>query len=86
VLCRPEIAPKTPQRRLTYQERASIHALRYHGGWQNSQMSRELEIPYETVCQCALSQITPQSPRGRLPLLNKPLRQGLVSYATASHE
>jgi transposase len=80
------MAPKTPQRRLTYQERASIHALRYHAGWKYSQISRELEIPYETVRQCALSQITPQKPRGRPPLLNTPLRQRLVSHATASHE
>jgi transposase-like protein len=77
---------KTPQRRLTYQERARIHALRHNAGWRYSAISRELGIPYRTVRDCALSQITPQKPRGRLPLLNTPLRQRLISHATASHK
>jgi hypothetical protein len=43
-------------------------------------------IPDGTVRHCALTRLTPQKPRGRHPLLSTPLRQRLVSYATASHE
>jgi transposase-like protein len=80
------MAPKTPQRRLTYEERARIHALHYHAGWSYSRISRELGIPDGTVRHCALTRLTPQKPRGRHPLLSTPLRQRLVSHATASHE
>ncbi|KAF2825599.1 hypothetical protein CC86DRAFT_417992 [Ophiobolus disseminans] len=81
------MAPKAPQRRLTAQERGRIHALRHQAGWPYARISRALEIPYETVCYCALSLVTPQKPpSGRSPLLNTPLRQRLVSYATASHK
>jgi transposase len=80
------MAPKTPQRRLTYQERARIHALRYNAGWQYTQISRELGIPYDTVRHCAKGRITPQKPRGRQPILNTPIRQRLIAHATSSHE
>jgi transposase len=81
------MAPKTPQRRLTAQERGRIHALRYQAGWPYASISRALEIPYETVRHCALGPVTPQKPpTGRPPLLNTPLRQRLVSHAIASHE
>jgi transposase len=80
------MAPKTPQRRLTACERARIHSLRYNAGWNYAQISRRLEIPYRTVRECALGPITPQKQRGRLPILNTPLRQRLIAHATASHE
>jgi transposase-like protein len=80
------MAPKTPQRRLTSEERARIHALHYNAGWSYLRISQELGIPDGTVRHCALTRLTPQKPRGRHPLLSTPLRQRLVSYATASHE
>src|SRR4051812_27013845 len=55
-----EMAPKTPQRHLTYQERARIHALRYQAGWSYNRIATELQIPYPTVRYCALHNITPQ--------------------------
>lgn len=75
-----------PYRRLTYSERACIHSLRYTAGWPCTRISRELQIPYETVRRCTHKQITPTKPRGRPPLLNTPLRQRLISHATSSHE
>jgi transposase len=75
-----------PHHRLTYAERARIHALRYTAGWPCTQISRELQIPYETVRRCTHEPITPTKPRGRPSLLNTPLRQRLISHATSSHE
>ena len=80
------MAPKTPSRRLTYQERCQIRTLRHNAGWNYQRISRELEIPYETVRQCCLRQTTPQKPRGRRPILNTPTRQRLVTHATCSRE
>lgn len=80
------MVPKTPQRRLTYQERARIHALRYDAGWQYKQISQKLGIPYNTVRHCAKGPLTPQKQLGRRPLLNTPIRQRLVAHATSSHE
>jgi transposase len=75
-----------PYRRLTHSERARIHTLRYTTGWPCTRISRELQIPYETVRRCTHEPITPTKPRGRPPLLNTPLRQRLISHATSSHE
>lgn len=81
-----QMALKTPQRRLTYQERSRIHALRFNARWPCTRISQELQIPYETVRRCTLQQVTPEKPRGRPPLLNTPLRERLVAHATASYE
>jgi transposase len=80
------MAPKTPQRHLTYAERARIHALRYDALWPCTKIASHLQIPYETVRRCTHQPITPYKTNGRPPLLNTPLRQRLVSHATATHE
>jgi hypothetical protein len=66
--------------------RARIHALRYHAGCSCSRISRQLNTPAVTIQSYALTRVTPQKPRGRLPLVNSPLRRRLISHATASHE
>jgi len=53
------VAPKTPQRRLTYDQRACIHALRYYAGWSYSKISYKLNIPARTLRYCSLTRITP---------------------------
>ena len=80
------MAPKTPQRRLTYQERNQIRALRLHGGWSYAAISRKLEIPYETVRRTAHSETTPTKPAGRRPILDSPIRTQLINHATSSRE
>ena len=78
------MAPKTPQRRLSSFERGQIYALRHYAKWSSYKTAKALEIPRRTVQQCSFA--SPQKPRGRLPLLNTPTRQRLVTHATASHE
>lgn len=81
------MAPKTPQRRLTYQERSRIHALRHNAGWTYKRISQELQIPTGTVRHCALGPITPPKPNGgRKAILTTPIRQRLIAHATASQE
>src|SRR3954469_528543 len=78
--------PKTPQRRLTYQERARIHTLYHNAGWSYKDIAKETGIKYNTVRHCAQSRLTPQKQAGRRPILNTPLRQRLFSHATANRE
>ncbi|KAH8717006.1 hypothetical protein GQ44DRAFT_399140 [Phaeosphaeriaceae sp. PMI808] len=40
---------KTPRRRLTYQERLRIYALRHNAGWSLPKISSTLGIPFEIV-------------------------------------
>lgn len=80
-----EMAPKTPQRHLTYAERARIHALRYNAGWKLSKIAQELKIPLPTVSRCARQPISPTKPHGRRRKLNTPIRRRLVEHATSSH-
>src|SRR4051812_49382460 len=80
------MAPKTPQRRLTYQERSRIHALRHNAGWTYKRIAEALEINKETVRRCAQQPVTPTKQIGRKPLLTTPVRQRLIEHATANQE
>ena len=80
-----QMAPKTPNRRLTHTERARIHAFR-QAGWSLGQISQHLEIPRSTIQSCLRSCITPTKPAGRKPMLNTPIRRRLINHATLSHQ
>src|SRR3954451_19799760 len=81
------MAPKTPQRRLTYQERSRIHVLRHNAGWTYKRISQELQIPAGTVRHCALGPVTPPKPKGGYKgLLTTPIRQRLIDHATCCQQ
>lgn len=81
---RDSVTPSSvPGTRLTLRQRVDILTLRNDAGWGYTRISTSLNIPRSTVRRTIQHPEMPEKPRGRVPNLNNPKRQGLIRRATA---